>query len=162
MLLLRPHTASDLADCNPIMRRQVVHDNDNNGLTGKRTRDFARQGREGRSCTLRSYHFTYPDGHRYVGQELLGEAPGPNSSSACWRAEYFSLPATRHPRKPPYSRYSRPLENIQYVLDTVLHIRRVLMDNISPASTSNILFRDWLTEHLEKDHVCWTICKWRN
>jgi len=50
MLLLRPHTASDLADCNPIMRRalaQVVHDNDNNGLTGKRTRDFARQGREG-------------------------------------------------------------------------------------------------------------------
>jgi hypothetical protein len=46
MLLLRPHTASGLVDCNPIMRRtlaQVVHDND--GL--KRTRDFTRQGREG-------------------------------------------------------------------------------------------------------------------
>lgn len=45
MLLLRPHTASDLADCNPFMRgalAQVVHGN--NGV--KRTRDLTRQGRE--------------------------------------------------------------------------------------------------------------------
>lgn len=45
MLLLRPRTANDLADCNPIMRgalAQVVHDN--NGV--KRTRDLTRQGKE--------------------------------------------------------------------------------------------------------------------
>ncbi|KAG2337953.1 WD40 repeat-like protein [Suillus weaverae] len=130
--------ASELADCNPIMRRalaQAVHDH--NGL--KRTPDITKQWQEliiG-PTSIASKAIAAPV---LIVIEALDESGEANSREQILRllAGKLNTSTSQLSELPANFRIlltSRPLEDIHNILHAASHVRHVSLDEVSPAST---------------------------